>query len=116
HPAQGGRPARPGPGRVRGRHEAARDGLRPLRPRALRARPDRLRRRLGPRGWGVCAEGRRRTGMVDVHFARAPYAHALIVSVDVSAAEALDGVYGTLSPDEGAELTDPFFELTTPPG
>ena len=32
------------------------------------------------------------------------------------AAEALDGVYGTLTPDEVAELTDPFFELTTRPG
>ena len=51
-----------------------------------------------------------------VHFVRAPYAHAKIVSVDVSAAEALEGVYGTLTPDEVAELTDPFFELTTPPG
>ena len=39
-----------------------------------------------------------------------------IVSVDVSAAEALEGVYGTLVPDEVAELTDPFFELTTAPG
>ena len=51
-----------------------------------------------------------------VHFVRSPYAHAKIVSVDVSAAEALEGVYGTLTPDEVAELTDPFFELTTPPG
>src|SRR6266571_3850561 len=51
-----------------------------------------------------------------VHFVRAPYAHASIVSVDVSKAEAMDGVYGTLTPAEVAELTDPFFELTTPPG
>ena len=64
HPAQGGRPARPGPGRLRRRRQAARDGLRALRPLAVRARA--------------------------------------IVSVDVSAAEALDGVYGTLTPDEVA--------------
>ena len=50
HPAQGGRPARPGPGRLRRRRQAARDGLRPLRPRAVRAREDRLGRRLRRRG------------------------------------------------------------------
>ena len=78
HPAEGGRPARPGPGRLR--------------------------------------DDVKRHGMGYVHFVRAPYAHAKIVSVDVSAAEALEGVYGTLTPDEVAELTDPFFELTTAPG
>jgi CO/xanthine dehydrogenase Mo-binding subunit len=67
-------------------------------------------------GQGVFADDVKRHGMGYVHFVRSPYAHALIVSVDVSAAEALDGVYGTLTPDEVAELTDPFFELTTPPG
>ena len=36
-PAQGGPAARPGPGRLRRRRQAARDGLRPLRPRAVRA-------------------------------------------------------------------------------
>ena len=51
-----------------------------------------------------------------VHFVRSPYAHARIVSVDVSQAEALEGVYGTLTPDEVAAQTDPFFELSTPPG
>ena len=67
-------------------------------------------------GQGVFADDVKRHGMGYVHFVRSPYAHAQIVSVDVSAAEALDGVYGTLTPDEVAELTDPFFELTTPPG
>src|SRR2546430_4094921 len=67
-------------------------------------------------GEGVFADDVKRHGMGYVHFVRAPYAHAEIVSVDVSAAEALEGVYGTLTPDEVAELTDPFFELTTPPG
>jgi CO/xanthine dehydrogenase Mo-binding subunit len=67
-------------------------------------------------GQGVFADDMKRHGMGYVHFVRAPYAHALIVSVDVSAAEALDGVYGTLTPEEVVELTDPFFELTTPPG
>ena len=67
-------------------------------------------------GQGVFADDVKRHGMGYVHFVRAPYAHARIVSVDVSQAEALEGVYGTLTPDEVAELTDPFFELTTPPG
>ena len=67
-------------------------------------------------GQGVFADDIKRHGMGYVHFVRAPYAHARIVSVDVSAAEALDGVYGTLTPDEVAELSDPFFELTTAPG
>src|SRR5205085_9023330 len=67
-------------------------------------------------GEGVFADDVKAHGMGYVHFVRSPYAHARIVSVDVSAAEALDGVYGTLTPDEVLELTDPFFELTTPPG
>ncbi len=67
-------------------------------------------------GEGVFADDVKRHGMGYVHFVRSPYAHAEIVSVDVSQAEALEGVYGTLTPDEVAELTDPFFELTTAPG
>jgi CO/xanthine dehydrogenase Mo-binding subunit len=67
-------------------------------------------------GLGVFVDDVKRHGMGYLHFVRSPYAHARIVSVDVSAAEASDGVYGTLTPDEVAELTDPFFELTTPPG
>ena len=38
------------------------------------------------------------------------------MSIDVSKALELDGVYGTLTGDEVAILTDPFFELSTPPG
>jgi CO/xanthine dehydrogenase Mo-binding subunit len=67
-------------------------------------------------GEGVFADDVKRHGMGYVWFVRSPYAHARIVSVDVSAAEAVEGVYGTLTPDEAVELTDPFFELTTPPG
>jgi CO/xanthine dehydrogenase Mo-binding subunit len=67
-------------------------------------------------GQGVFVDDVKRHGMGYLHFVRSPYAHARIVSVDASAAEAMDGVYGTLTPAEVAELTDPFFELTTPPG
>ena len=68
------------------------------------------------KGEGVFVDDVRRHGMAYVHFVRSPYAHARIVSVDVSRAEAMEGVYGTLTPDEVAQLTDPFFELTTAPG
>src|SRR5207244_2368125 len=67
-------------------------------------------------GEGVFVDDVKWHGMGYVHFVRSPYAHAQIVSVDVSQAEAMDGVYGTLTPAEVEELTDPFFELTTPPG
>src|SRR5262245_63052780 len=67
-------------------------------------------------GEGLFADDAKAHGMGYVHFVRAPYAHARILSVDVSQAEALDGVYGTLTPGEAAAQTDPLFELTTPPG
>ena len=50
------------------------------------------------------------------HYVRSPYAHAMIKSVDVSQALELPGVFGTLTGDEVATLTDPFFQLSTPPG
>ncbi len=51
-----------------------------------------------------------------VHFVRSPYAHAKIVSIDVSKALELDGVYGTITGDEVAIHTDPFFEMSVEPG
>jgi CO/xanthine dehydrogenase Mo-binding subunit len=50
------------------------------------------------------------------HFARSPLAHARIVSIDTSRAESLDGVYATLTGEEVAELTDPFFQIAPEPG
>ena len=67
-------------------------------------------------GEGVFFDDIKRHGTGYVHFVRSPYAHAKIVSVDVSKALELGGVYGTLTGDEVAILTDPFFELSTPPG
>ena len=52
-------------------------------------------------GQGVFVDDVKRHGMGYVHFVRSPYAHAKIVSVDVSGAEALEGVYGTLAPRRG---------------
>src|SRR5207245_2511988 len=51
-----------------------------------------------------------------IHFVRSPYAHAHISSIDVSKAEAAPGVYGTLTGEEVAALTDPFFEISSVPG
>jgi CO/xanthine dehydrogenase Mo-binding subunit len=67
-------------------------------------------------GQGVFFDDVKRHGMGYVHFVRSPYAHARIRSVDVSQALALEGVYGTLTGDEVAIQTDPFFEMSTPPG
>ncbi len=67
-------------------------------------------------GQGVFFDDVRRHGMGYVHFVRSPYAHAAITRIDVSKAAALEGVYGTLIGEEVAALTDPFFELSVPPG
>src|SRR5207248_10619067 len=67
-------------------------------------------------GEGVFVDDVKRHGMGYVHFVRSPYAHAHITSIDVSKAEEIKGVYGTLTGEEVASLTDPFFQLATPPG
>src|SRR5919109_858968 len=67
-------------------------------------------------GEGVFFDDVKRHEMGYVHFVRSPYAHARIKSVDVSKALELQDVYGTLTGDEVAILTDPFFELSVPPG
>ena len=67
-------------------------------------------------GEGVFVDDVKRHGMGYVHFVRSLYAHAHITSIDVSKAEEIKGVYGTLTGEEVASLTDPFFQLATPPG
>jgi len=67
-------------------------------------------------GQGTFFDDVRRHGMGYVHFLRSPYAHARIHSIDVSAALELPGVYGTLTGDEVAILTDPFFQIAAEPG
>ena len=68
------------------------------------------------RGEGVFVDDMKRHGMGYLHFVRSPYAHAHITRVDVSAAEAIDGVYGTLTGEEVAALTEPFFQISSVPG
>jgi 2-furoyl-CoA dehydrogenase large subunit len=67
-------------------------------------------------GEGVFVDDVRRHGMGFLHFVRSPYAHAHITRVDVSAAEAVEGVYGTLTGEEVAALTEPFFQISSAPG
>jgi CO/xanthine dehydrogenase Mo-binding subunit len=50
------------------------------------------------------------------HFVRSPHAHARIVSVDTSRAEAVPGVYGTLTGAEAAAMTEPYFQIAPEPG
>ncbi len=67
-------------------------------------------------GQGVFFDDVKRHGMGYLHFVRSPYAHAKISSIDVSEALSLPGVYGTLTGDEVALLTDPFFQIAADPG
>src|SRR5437868_10292696 len=67
-------------------------------------------------GQGVFVDDVKRHGMGYIHFVRSPYAHAHITSIDVSKAEEIKGIYGTMTGEEVASLTDPFFQLSTPPG
>ncbi len=67
-------------------------------------------------GEGVFVDDIKRHGMGYLHFVRSPYAHAHITRIDVSAAEAIDGVYGTLTGEEVAALTEPFFQISSAPG
>ncbi|HET7045155.1 MAG TPA: xanthine dehydrogenase family protein molybdopterin-binding subunit [Gaiellaceae bacterium] len=67
-------------------------------------------------GQGVFVDDVKRHHMGYAHYVRSPYAHAKIKSIDVSKALELRGVYGTLTGDEVALLTEPFFQLSTAPG
>ena len=51
-----------------------------------------------------------------VVFVRSPHAHAVITRIDTSGAERVTGYLGCLTPDEVAELTEPYMELQGPPG
>lgn len=68
------------------------------------------------RGRGKFADDIKLREMLYLRFLRSPYAHAKIVSVDVSAAEALAGVLSTLTGAEIAAQTQPFIEIAPDPG
>ncbi|MGI8973065.1 MAG: xanthine dehydrogenase family protein molybdopterin-binding subunit [Gaiella sp.] len=67
-------------------------------------------------GQGQFVDDVKRHGMGYLHFVRSPYAHAKLGAIDVSAALELPGVHGTLTGDEVALQTDPFFQIAAPPG
>src|SRR5258708_4038608 len=62
------------------------------------------------RGRGKFADDIKLREMLYLRFLRSPYAHARVVSVDTSAAEALTGLVGEIPGKEMAEKTHPFIE------
>jgi len=67
------------------------------------------------RGRGKFADDVKLRDMLYLRFIRSPYAHAKILSIDVSAAEALPGVICTLTGAEIAPQTQPFIEIGPEP-
>ena len=67
-------------------------------------------------GQGVFVDDIKRHNMGYVHFVRSPYAHAKIVSIDLTEALEAPGVIGSLTGDEVAILTEPFFQIAPGPG
>ena len=62
-------------------------------------------------GYGTFVDDVKRHGMGYLHFVRSPYAHARILSVDTTRADAAPGVYGTLTGSEAASITDPYWQV-----
>jgi len=63
------------------------------------------------RGRGRFADDIKLRDMAYLRFVRSPYAHARIISIDTSAAEALAGVVCTLTGKEIVPQTQPFIEI-----
>ncbi|HLB87693.1 MAG TPA: hypothetical protein VJK29_08565, partial [Terriglobales bacterium] len=67
------------------------------------------------RGRGKFADDIKLREMLYLHFVRSPYAHAKIVSIDVSAAEAVAADICTLTGPEIAPQVQPFIEIGPDP-
>lgn len=67
------------------------------------------------RGRGKFADDIKLREMLYLQFVRSPYAHAKIVSIDTSPAEAVAGVICTLTGPEIAQQTQPFIEIGPDP-
>ena len=67
------------------------------------------------RGRGKFSDDIKLREMLYLRFIRSPYAHAKIVSIDVSGAEALPGVVCALTGTEVAQQTQPFIEIGPDP-
>ncbi|MGB0109368.1 MAG: hypothetical protein WBP52_12785, partial [Terriglobales bacterium] len=63
------------------------------------------------RGRGKFVDDIKLREMTYLRFVRSPYAHARVLSVDTSAAEALPGVVCTITGKEVAAQTQPFIEM-----
>ena len=68
------------------------------------------------RGLGKFADDIKLREMLYLRFVRSPYAHARIVSIDTTAAEALPGVAATMTGAEILPMTAPFIEIAPEPG
>jgi len=68
------------------------------------------------RGKGLFTDDEQAPGMLHLYILRSPYAHARVLSVDVSAAEELPGVVCTLTGREIEQLCDPYMQLAPEPG
>ena len=75
------------------------------------ARPARREDERLIKGKGLFVDDYSPAGLLHMTVVRSPYAHARIVNVDVSRAEALPGVACTLTGKEVMELTDPFIQI-----
>ena len=68
------------------------------------------------RGHGKFVDDFKMDRMLYMCFARSPYGHARVKSVDMSAAEAYPGVVGTLTGRELSGMMQPFMEIGPDPG
>lgn len=67
------------------------------------------------RGRGLFVDDYRPHGLLHMSLVRSPYAHARIVKIDLSKAETLPGVAGTLTGEEVATQCDPFPQIGSGP-
>jgi CO/xanthine dehydrogenase Mo-binding subunit/carbon monoxide dehydrogenase subunit G len=68
------------------------------------------------RGLGRYVDDYQGSDILHMGFARSPYAHARILNIDVSAAEALPGVICTMTGKQVAEQTTAFMQIGAEPG
>jgi len=67
------------------------------------------------RGAGLFTDDVVDADLLHVHILRSPYAHARIISIDTSTADALPGVVCTLTGREIAGLCTPYMQIAPPP-
>lgn len=67
------------------------------------------------RGKGMFVDDEHQPGMLHLYILRSPYAHARIISMDASAAEALPGVACVLTAEDILANCDPYMQLGPPP-